>query len=893
MAGPSTSPQKSPQKSKPSGANMHSLNTQQPVVKAKSKTDSIFSNDSSDKTSPIMVPSPTESEKRIIRMFKSGQKQLQSSLIHVYTVKATDLRTGNSLENHKNLLRQQIVDKLGSTVKKIYVGNMTFIAKGDWTFKIKGSVTDPTNQVVLVELLESTDDKSCLEVKCLTDVNKVITLADFAKKGSAHKARWFKFVALDIRQLAGHGLQQLRDACGWDLGSQGRASGLHRCFALTFTRDSFNLADIQEPFQLPARNVLDHFAGSELARHLEAALDLDPLLLRGAHVIGPVEKTESGIEYRPRLEASLVLTKDGTSPLIDFKERASAAFLPETTVADFLVDHFGCQASCGLDDHLLAKASKIFKGVRVCVAVVAADRPVVTTAHSLVGSARWNPESLFGTLAGTSSIECLRFPDLPCINVGSEEKPFLYPAEFCKILPDQPYSGPRSGPLQIEPATFNTTPLVLKAHAPKSSDSNPFSDVGETDFTFIFVRLVGPAGTSSPSAIAWKDFQHELGQRFNGKLLTSVLGAKHFSGDLEQLRDQLMHKGYCSAGVKTVVLIAAPASVPTSELDAFKAFCDTKIGAQVQVVAAAEINRRCKRDAENRRMVMYTGQVARKIFARALIPGLPDAGSVLSLELSSKAQKISTSSVFGIKVGPLGQHNNADGGGKSYLITVVSKVGSLTKSVSTSTIPFTVSSESTLVDQGIPEAFRAAIQENKPVLPTETTTVYISGLPETDRSQIIRLTTALRAELPKSHHGKAEHASFTLLAMAPEPRVSVLTAEPASKGSSDDGNDSAIDKKSPVSHLVLAQVYRKPAGYHNADGSLKEGTKLWRTDRGKITLPNTLVKLEEFFSKAREPSILQLAAKANKRSMGRVVKADGKYKVLDVKESLKGTLWYL
>lgn len=197
------------------------------------------------------------------------------------------------------------------------------------------------------------------------------------------------------------------------------------------------------------------------------------------------------------------------------------------------------------------------------------------------------------------------------------------------------------------------------------------------------------------------------------------------------------------------------------------------------------------------------------------------------------------------------------------------------------------------------EAFKKHVQADKPAQSVKHAVVYLSGLATASSNLVPQLSDSLCKVFPslKKDPTAKGVSGLTLIAMTPEKLFSIPAAssqlEVAAYFALSPDSVPAIDENARVAHLVLAQVYRKPAGYHKAGGDLKPGTKLWHTIRRKEWLVSARSKTEEMLEKAIEPSILQLAVKANKRSMGRVIKVGGEYKILNVKDSLKGTLWYL
>ncbi|KAI5362381.1 putative PAZ domain superfamily protein [Septoria linicola] len=822
----------------------------------------------------------------------SGRKDLNTTIIYKYTIKAIDLRTGKSLENHKALLRDQVIANEAKSQNVLHsMGNMSFVSGDEW--HISGS--DASAVVVFTELHDAADPI----FKAQKD------MSGFQKSGSGPKAHWVKFIRIGFSasRPANDDLQKLRELCS-------NYNAGRRLFALTFDRKETTLVPAIEPANdgglAPlSKDDVTHYIASELKRHVlkQPGLSSIALVVRGDCVFGLGTSEARGIQRLHGLRASLSLT--GTPPAAQLVwkplsqttggSEKTANFFKAGAVSTFLLDYFGGNLSRELNEAQLQQASTLLKGIRVNVAVKAADSPRTATIHSLGHSARRLPTCLLGTVVGEGPVERLKFPDLPCINVGTDQKPFFYPAELCYIREGQSFPGPL--PVSVDVSRLQSPSAIANqptnTHEPKNGD--PFSAVKPSDFTITFVRLNNP-GHASVNESAWSDFQHELGQRYQAKLAQSVLGANHFSGSIDKLREHLSHKDKCQASVKTVILIAAPASVPATELEALKTFCAVKIGAQVQVVAAAEVNRRSKRDPANRSMVMYTSQVAKRIFSRALIPGTPDEGSKLAAELAALKKRISGGRIFGINVQSLDgeyTHGSLNDSRRTHLITIVSATGKV-DAVNTTTDLCNTHSDDYLVEllASVEAAFKAHVDQHAKVNSTEAV-VYISGLPSMTKLRFDSLGSAISKLTPLKKDPPLKPSNFTFLTMSRETQINIPATD----------SFFAISPLTPaehhettnnvnVGHVVLAHNYRKPAGYMDTNGQLREPTTLWRALRRKA-VPGGGFKTEELLMRAREPSILQLAALANKRAKGRVIKVDGKLEVAAVKEGLKGTLWYL
>ncbi|KAK3717573.1 hypothetical protein LTR37_005639 [Vermiconidia calcicola] len=212
----------------------------------------------------------------------------------------------------------------------------------------------------------------------------------------------------------------------------------------------------------------------------------------------------------------------------------------------------------------------------------------------------------------------LRFPEMPCVNVGKPGRNELIPAEMCSILPMQSFGSGASLQYQLEFASLkqfmNSTPpgdrgkeQNLLVHAPyQKVDVGTGKDKFKVSFpnggpNVLFVE----AGVEKRFSGSWTELCRELSKNAAYSLFddapTSVpplfLMYKPGGDPVNIWQDQIakfVHK-HEQDGKKTLLVVAVQADQHHKKLyELIKTICDTKIGAQTFFVNMATLEQKAR-----------------------------------------------------------------------------------------------------------------------------------------------------------------------------------------------------------------------------------------------------------------------------------------------------------
>ncbi|GAB1734806.1 hypothetical protein NU195Hw_g8742t1 [Hortaea werneckii] len=190
-----------------------------------------------------------------------------------------------------------------------------------------------------------------------------------------------------------------------------------------------------------------------LLKHEFVTSPQQKLVVRGNKFFSPsADAVVRGVEFRTGVAKSLHLANvECATPLGDEhsgvtlrEKECHQLFLPATSLASFMETHFS-KAASSLDATSTKLMSDALKGTKV--KILSPKHGWVKTIHGFSGKTPDHqkiPSSVPGVeirvsdfYAGDGTV--LNYTHLPCVNLGSQKRPYYVPPELCSILPDQPF----------------------------------------------------------------------------------------------------------------------------------------------------------------------------------------------------------------------------------------------------------------------------------------------------------------------------------------------------------------------------------------------------------------------------------------------------------------------
>lgn len=433
-------------------------------------------------------------------------------------------------------------------------------------------------------------------------------------------------------------------------------------------------------------------------------------LIRGNKVYGEAQPLECGVEKRDGMKLKLELNV--TEGKCITQKPVHQHFFRPVLVSEFLVDFYGSKG-INLNDHqVITGLTSMLKGVQVFtsggglrtkpIAIKAIDS---RTAAQIGIPVR---KSATGTTTLSAHYEHvlsrpLRYAGLPCVNVGTAGRDFYLPAEACLIVPNQPFKG--------APLPLNGFDASFKLRKPKQLDPvrsnaplgglNPFQNVEALKFEVIFAEVTimpadfTPKVSSANRRIAeldWSAFKQAIGQRY-GKKLEAVVGRRpdiislpyYPGGDPTEAWRKLLRAAkheFQPSGKEVVLIVAIPEGNLFRDMHRHvRSVCDIALGIQCNIVKSSTLSQVCKPGSGDE-LRGYSGQLVRKTFARALIPGTDhSAGDEYRRKFASDVDTVSKDDrglLIAINVSKLvGPERRA--AETVYLVTITSHAGWLEK----------------------------------------------------------------------------------------------------------------------------------------------------------------------------------------------------------------------
>lgn len=758
-------------------------------------------------------------------LHENGRDKIAIEVINVYTAKHLDLSTGKVTKTFHSLLDDQVIGKI------CFSNDLTRLDKdvrfsdksGTVTTSIQNDRLQLKNTVIYTQLVDAKDEKAAGQ--CIRASDGYREAVGRRKPKGKGDRRYLRFTDarilntdwkdVDKGATAGKDVsiwKHLQEVC------KSTPEQPRRDFAVYFEHDQIRLNRVNDVVSSTTsdkpslRKVIDAVAASYLKEKL-LKLGVVDIFTSGNCAYSEAEPHESGIDIRRGVSGKWTYSAAAETMLSIAP--CKGHFFSPVLVSELLMRFFGASAAHGLKHDILERGANMLRGVQITLAVKEGFHKRISVITGLGESARSKPESLHGT-KGDADLLSMRFPDLPCVDIGTPDKPFYFPAEYCLISPNQVFRGKLPLLLETTTAFDEQVREPKKPFTPKTGD--PFERFSTDGFHFCFIALRDAESTGSACKVvrteAWSSFMHEIGQRYNRKLQKVVERSKrtsyacNFAAGPESWLHQLgQATNRANKGPKTALIVSVPPGCSSTDVDAIKAQCDLQ-GIQCQVVSAREINKRYD-PVLDENMVKYTGQIVRKIFARTLIPGDRDddkavfSSDVHRLQGRLVGMHISKVSDF-FKCPP--SRKLAFNMDQYYVVSTVStSTAAKDKAVRTSHDVFEVSSNAagskdgghtlpSMLESHIVDAFVRHLGEFLS-LPIDNIAIYISGLPTSNESDLTSLRKAVDSKLPNKTTGKtskvvAKKPTLALIAVSPERSVSiaddVVPLEVATRVSVDD-----------------------------------------------------------------------------------------------------------
>ena len=557
-----------------------------------------------------------------------------------------------------------------------------------------------------------------------------------------------------------------------------------RNFVLWFDHSSINLDDISnfvneadEPISNWAdvkQAIISRLLGGKLS---DVGANQEGIVTsRSSAFVGEIQQTMSddsgsmsviptALEKRQGLKGKFVFTDNGKKVAIAHKP-STAIFFKRGTVSDLIISLCGPTRAVNPDDPLMNKISLLLRGLEITIALKDGFGKETRIIQNLAQSAVRKPESIRGVKANVEVTD-LRYPTMPLVDVGSSGRPFYFPAELCMIPGNQIFRGELPAVDVSLSSALHTKDKIIKSYTPKSGD--PFQEVQPDDFRLFFATLNISSSANEVKAIrpeVWNRFQHEVGQRFDAKLSKSVMQSKKVKLDCSGEEEALMAisrfvRG--SSGSKTALILAVNSTVDKGTVEAIRSRCETMVGIQVCFVNMRELEKRYH-PAATKDMVMYTGQIVRKLFSRAKVPGKLEDDTTTA---NASSRSLREGRLFGIHVanvpdlveGRVGMSRPFDLS-RCFSVTIVSvsnKVNAdstaaddLLTTHHTLQVNNQVASRSQQVLTKIAELF-AEHTKKVPMEDFEQSAVYVSGLPQMNEQDCEALQSAFASNLPTTY----------------------------------------------------------------------------------------------------------------------------------------------
>lgn len=881
------------------------------------------------------------SEQNVEQEFMQGQEKLQSlksfmstpssrtlaesAPFHRYTIHVVDLLNGapskkmattildNVIRNHPDINFPDHSIPLGNRNLRITMDKVQSIP-------LKGySRVGIEDTVMLTEMIESSEDE---DLKRHRDAYIQVP-AGSRKKVTGDSRRFVRFSELKVQRVDSSNLsrtgtperlqRELLDITGYLKFLDEQTSR----FAIWIQHEEIDLKNISQTLARAAEEgqafeeTQSMFIGQMLRDVLVSKFpDKEhDIVIRKNCVFAGFKSQERGLEQKYGLQGKIIYHQDG-SPHLHWKP-CMASFFQPTRVSDFLDGFFGPIASIGLPARLNKQAKSLLIDAQVVVTLpnVTNDEKKKVAIAGLGESLLSNPRVLHKTF-GNATVETLKFPGMPTINIGTAAKPVYCPAEYCLFLRSPQYV--RNEPLPEEASKSQRT------YESKFGDPFPEYNPHERDFNLVFANLGHTQCAPAAGAQMLSDFKSEIGRRYNRKLDHAVENSKSVQSTVDKflnggLSNLLHERQKYHPGIDMVVFVVVPDDIAKDKITQLRQKCDIQHGVQCCIINGSEIVSRAH-PLHKRDMVMYTGEIVKKLFARAKIPTKssdpaegakpaiePSLGCVVGVHVS----KFQDFRVFKNDFLDAGTNkpddHKAASAAISYMVNIVSASSNDARYVRTTTHVFAAKARDGLF--GLANQISSCLCSHLNKCNGAQFSIYLSGLRSVDRDFVTSLWHKMDGwlphkevkvqsqplavkkptEAPKVPRSKASRRSdsfhaddadpitlleqnvpdITLPALrnslacyVPEPKVSLTTGTTRKVASS--GNDISPEDFRRKHDAVVSTVFKYPQAPSNTSQAMR------------VTYIREAADLKHDSLDTLEtnplPAILHLAQKASERS---------------------------
>lgn len=848
----------------------------------------------------------------------SSQTLAESAPFHRYTIHVVDLLTGapskkmattildNVIRNHPDIDFPDHSIPLGNRNLRVTMEKVQSIP-------LKGySRVGIEDTVMLTEMIESSDDE---DLERHRDAYIQVP-AGSRKKVTGDSRRFVRFSELKVQRVDSSNLSRTRtpeqlqnellDITGYLKFLDEQTSH----FAIWIQHEKIDLKDISQTLARAAEEgqafeeTQSTFIGQTLRDILVSKFpDMEhDIVIRKNCVFAGFKSQERGLEQKYGLQGKIVYHQDG-SPHLHWKPCVASFFQP-SRVSDFLDGFFGPIASIGLPARLKKQATSLLIDAQVVVTLpnVANDEKKKVAIAGLGESLLSNPQVLHRTF-GNATVETLKFPGMPTMNIGTAAKPVYCPAEYCLFLGSSQYL--RNEPLPEEASKSQRT------YESKFGDPFPEYNPRERGFNLVFANLGHTQGAPAAGAQMLSDFKSEIGRRYNRKLDHAVEHSKSVQSTVDKFLNgglsTLLHErqGYYP-GIDMVVFVVVPDDTAKDKITQLRQNCDIQHGVQCCIINGSEIVKRAH-PLHKKDMVMYTGEIVKKLFARAKIPAggrsaiEPNFSSVVGVHVSKFQDFRVFKNDFLDAVTNKPDDHKAASAASSYMVNIVSASSNDPRYVRTTTHVFAADARDGLF--GLANQISSCLCSHLEKCNGAQFSIYLSGLRSVDRDFVTSLWYKMDGwlphkevkvesqplavkkptEAPKVPRSKASRRSDSfhaddadpitlleqdfpditlpalrnsLVCYVPEPKVSLTTGITRKVASS--GNDISPEDFQRIHDDVVGIVFKYPQAPSNTSQSMRV-TYILETSGPKHDSLDTL-------ETKPLPAILHLAQKASERS---------------------------
>ncbi|KAK0252152.1 argonaute 5 [Friedmanniomyces endolithicus] len=322
-------------------------------------------------------------------------------------------------------------------------------------------------------------------------------------------------------------------------------------------------------------------------------------------------------------------------------------FYQPILLSDFMLAQFGSSVlQCDV-----SKAEELTSILRVATSKGCKSRTVQTVTHKTVSSltARCNGKEDLITLDELYEDHYgkrLRYPTMPCINIGLAGRDVFVSAEACQLVADQPFN--HKLPFYAGEQIFTLRPETPKICKSKlitgDSPHSPFANVDASKLDVLFAEVVIHPDSSRRSDIDqlcvlnkehWTGFQNSIKSRFKGVISQSVRKVKNDTPVVlpyplrqteaapsiwaEKLRNTLKMRP--AAAESSVVVVAVPAGKHNANIyKLLKKICGIEIGIQCKVIRTDALSKVLKKPVEGTEQRRFAGAIVRNLLARTSHP---------------------------------------------------------------------------------------------------------------------------------------------------------------------------------------------------------------------------------------------------------------------------------